>query len=121
MRRSSEAGSIAQDIWDAALKTNLFLSTVSLLPVPGIDGGPILKWSLVDQGATPQEANEMVRRVNGPLALLLGAGALLASLQKRRLLALLLGALAGSALGVFLGLIRESEIFQSRSRRNDPI
>ena len=120
MRKSSEAGSIAQDIWDAAHKTNLFLSTVSLLPVPGIDGGPILKWSLVDQGATPREADETVRRVNGPLALLLGAGALLASLRKRRLLAVLLGALAGTALGVFLGLIRESEIFQSSSRRNDP-
>jgi hypothetical protein len=119
-KRASKPGSSSQEIWDIFLKTNIFLSCVSLLPIPGIDGGPILKWSLVEHGASPEEADQIVRQVNGPLAILLGMGAGLAALRKKRLLALLLGTLATSALGIFLGLIKESEIFQSKSKRNDP-
>jgi len=113
MRRASSPGSVAHELWDAALGMNLFLATVSLLPIPGIDGGPILKWTLVEYGRNVQQADQIVRRLNGPLAVLLGFGGLLAYLRKKSLIAGLLGLLSGTALGVFLGWIQESEILQS--------
>jgi hypothetical protein len=36
----------------------------SLAPLPVIDGGAILKWTLVERGRTPPEADEVVRRVD---------------------------------------------------------
>jgi MYXO-CTERM domain-containing protein len=88
----------------------LFLSTVSLLPIPGIDGGPILKWSLVERGHSVEEAEEAVRSVNGLLAL---AAALLAGLAFRRrktLIGVILGMFSLSSLGIFLGWIQEEKI-----------
>ena len=63
---------IARETAQVALQTNVFLSAVSLLPIPGIDGGPILKWSLVERGYEIEEADQVVQRVNGPLSLALG-------------------------------------------------
>ncbi len=119
LRKDSEAGSMARELWDAAVGMNIFLATVSLLPIPGIDGGPMLKWTLVERGHQPDTADEIVRQVNGPLALLLGLGALIAFLRKKRFLASLLGMLSASALGVFLGWIRESKVLQLSNGRRE--
>ena len=62
---------IAYDLAETALATNIFLPTVGLLPIPFIDGGPVLKWSLVARGRTVPEADQAVRRVNVVLGLLL--------------------------------------------------
>jgi Zn-dependent protease len=115
LRKGCQPGSMAHEIWDAAVGMNVFLATVSLLPIPGIDGGPILKWSLVDQGKTPEQADQVVQNINGPLAVLLGLGSIFAYLRRKRFWALLLGMLSSLALGVFLGWIQESEILQSTS------
>ena len=104
--KESIAGMAARTAYD----TNLFLSTVSLLPVPGIDGGPILKWSLVERGKTPQEADEVIRKVNGPLALLLGLFSSGAFLKKKTLLGLFSLMLGGISLSVFMGWLKEEEI-----------
>jgi hypothetical protein len=37
---------------------------MSLAPLPPVDGGTILKWTLVERGKTEREADEMVRRVD---------------------------------------------------------
>jgi hypothetical protein len=51
----------------------------SLVPLPIVDGGTILKWTLVERGATPQEADRTIRRVNGALGVAAtGAGLALA-------------------------------------------
>ncbi len=60
--------SLARELLDIALASNLFLLLVGMLPIPGIDGGPILKWSLVSRGRTPREADRVVRQVDGVLA-----------------------------------------------------
>ena len=109
---------MARELWDTAVGVNLFLATASLLPIPGIDGGPILKWSLVEQGYSIRESDEVVRQANGALAALLGLGSALAYLKRKRFLAILLGALAGTALGIFLGFIKESEMLQSPNIRS---
>jgi hypothetical protein len=48
-----------------------FVLAGSLAPLPVVDGGTILKWTLVEQGRTPTEADEIVRRAS----LSLGAAA----------------------------------------------
>ncbi|MGD8456412.1 MAG: metalloprotease [Anaerolineales bacterium] len=72
----------ARDVAEAAVGMNTFLATVSLLPIPGIDGGPILKWSLVERGSTPAQADDVVRKVN--LATSVGLGVLSAAAFKKR-------------------------------------
>lgn len=107
LRRRAWAGSALGEVADAAAKMNGFIAGVGLLPIPGIDGGPILKWSLVELGHTPGEADGVVRKVNGALgAGLAGAGAL-ALKRKRWLEGGLLVMLAATALSIASGLLKE--------------
>ncbi len=109
-RRLTKKDSIAGITARTAFDTNLFLSTISLLPIPGIDGGPILKWSLVERGRTPWEADEVVRRVNGPLALLLGLFSSGAFWKKKILPGFFSLMLGGICLSIFAGWLKEEDI-----------
>lgn len=94
---------------DFALGTDCVLSTFSLLPIPGIDGGPLLKWSLVDRGHSPEKADEVVKGVNR----LVGSGLAVASgvmLKKRRKwLAAALAAFAATSLAIGFGFLKEQK------------
>ena len=74
---------------------------------PGIDGGPILKWGLVEAGKTPAQADQFIRKTDGVLGLTL-AFASVAAFKKRRgwlgALCALLAILASSIAG---GLLKE--------------
>lgn len=105
-RKDSVLGSTAK----AFYHTNLFLSLVSLLPIPGIDGGPILKWSLVENGRSIQEADQVVRQVNGPLALGLGLYSSWSFFRRKPLLGFLSLMLGGTSLAVFAGWLREEDV-----------
>lgn len=109
VKQSVQEGTLNHYAANFALWTNSFISLVSLLPIPGIDGGPILKWSLVETGHTPAEADELVRKVN----LALGSGLAIASgvaLKKRRKwLALTVTAFAATSLAIGLGLLKEQK------------
>jgi Zn-dependent protease len=107
LRRRTRPGSTGREVADLAVSTNLFLGTVSLLPIAGIDGGPILKWSLVSRGQSIEQADQMVRKVNGPLAAGLGAASLLAARKRHFVFSALLGVLAQAALAIATGLLKE--------------
>lgn len=109
-RRLTKKDSIAGMTARTALDTNLFLSTISLLPIPGIDGGPILKWSLVEGGKTTQEADEVVRKVNGPLALIMGLFSSGAFMKKKILPGLFSLMLGGMCLSIFMGWLKEEDV-----------
>lgn len=109
-RMLTRRDSIARETTRIALQTNVFLTTVSLLPIPGIDGGPILKWSLVDQGYEIEEADQVVQKVNGPLAGLLGLFSGWAFLNKRNLIGIFSAMLALISFGIFSGWLKEEEI-----------
>lgn len=88
---------------------NLILLAAGLSPIPGLDGGPILKWSLVEGGATVEEADRTVRRVNWGYAAA-AAGASAAAFRKRkRLVGVLAGCMAGIGLAIATGLLKETE------------
>ena len=80
------------------------------LPIPGIDGGPLLKWSLVERGKSIKEADETVRKVNGPLALCLGLFSSRAFAKKNILLGFFSMMLGVISLAVFSGWLKEDDI-----------
>lgn len=106
-RRLTKKGTVAGDVANAAVGMNAFLTSVSLLPIPGIDGGPILKWSLVDRGATPEEADETVRRVNRVVGGGLGVAAGIALRRRRWFLGSILAMFSALSLIIGFGLLRE--------------
>jgi Zn-dependent protease len=90
----SPTGSPAREVADTAVGMNTFIASASLLPVPVFDGGPILKWSLIERGFTPEKAavvSTQAQKIIG--AGLLGSAAL--AFHKRRwLLAAILALLS---------------------------
>ncbi len=102
--------SIAGETIKTAYQTNLFLSSFSLLPIPGIDGGPTLKWSLVARGKTIDEADRVVQKVNGPLAVLLGLSSSWAFLTRKILPGFFSLMLGLTSLSIFAGWLKEEDV-----------
>ena len=50
---------------------HIMLLVMSLIPVPMVDGGSILKWTLVIRGRTERAADELVRKVDWVLGVIL--------------------------------------------------
>jgi Zn-dependent protease len=107
LRRASHPGSALRDLANAAAGMNLFLCTASLLPIPGIDGGPILKWSLVEKGRPVAEADETVKKVDRMVGAGLGVAAGLAVKCRRKILGAILALFSILALAVGFGLVKE--------------
>jgi hypothetical protein len=110
LRSFTKPRSIARETANTALQTNLFLSFISLLPIPGIDGGPILKWGLVEKGYEINEADEIVRKTNGPLAVLLGLFSSWAFGRKKILAGMFSGMLGLISLSIFAGWLKEEDV-----------
>ncbi|MEJ5223866.1 MAG: hypothetical protein WHV44_05365, partial [Anaerolineales bacterium] len=108
-RHFSRPGSGAREVADAALAANTFIAAAGLTPIPMLDGGPIVKWSLVERGKTPKEADAILRKVNLVSGAGLAAGASAALHSRRRGLGLILALLALSSFLFGLGLIKEQE------------
>ena len=73
----ASGNAIARELaaWSAGGHGLLLL--LSLLPVPIVDGGTLLKWTLVARGKTAKEADEMIRRVDWVMGIaggLIGVG-----------------------------------------------
>jgi Zn-dependent protease len=109
-RTLTKSDTIAGETASTTVQTNFFLSWISLLPIPGIDGGPILKWSLVQRGKKVEEADQVVKQINGPLALTLGLISSWAFLTRRILLGLFSLMMGGVSLSIFTGWLKEEEV-----------
>jgi hypothetical protein len=83
-----------------------FILIGSLLPLPVVDGGALLKWTLVENGKTETEADGLVRRVNrvmGASAVVIGLGLLALQMWIVGLIILGVGGVAfAAAAGVIL-------------------
>jgi Zn-dependent protease len=108
-RRLTRQGTFTHYVADFAFGTNAVLSTVSLLPIPGIDGGPLLKWSLVETGRSPEQADETIKMVNRYLGTGLVAASGLAVKKRKKWLAVAAAAFASTALAVGFGLLKEQK------------
>lgn len=92
---------------NAALKMNAFLILGGMLPIPGIDGGAVLKWVLVEKGKTPSQADHVIRQVDVIASAGLATGAVVAFKKRKRLLGGIFATFAGIAVAVGTGLLRE--------------
>lgn len=100
-------GGILREVSHALTWTNKLLLGVGLLPLPGIDGGPLLKWSLVERGHSVEQADRVIRQVDGVLSGVLGLGSGLSFRRDKRAQGALLALLAALSLGIATGLIEE--------------
>ncbi|MGD2059187.1 MAG: hypothetical protein PVI04_10700 [Anaerolineales bacterium] len=91
-----------------AFDTNLFLSTASLAPLPPLDGGPLLKWSLVHSGKPVDEAERIVKKANSASAILFSILAIFSYFRDKKLIAALLGLLGLSSLAIASGWLEEA-------------
>jgi Zn-dependent protease len=108
-RKFTPTQSVACEVVNATLGMNTFLIFAGLLPIPGIDGGAILKWALIEQGQTPPQADETIQKVDLVTAASLGAGALAAFKKRRHFLGAIFTLFAGIALATGIGLLKEKE------------
>lgn len=108
-QRATREGSALRDVANAAVGMNTFLCTGSLLPIPGIDGGPILKWSLIERGHASEEADEMVKGVDRVMGAGLGIAAGVAFKKRHWLLGAILALFTVMALAIGFGYIKEQE------------
>jgi hypothetical protein len=101
-KKTSTQMSLSRDLADASLAGHSFILLGSVVPLPMVDGGIILKWKLVETGKTPEQADQIVKNTSLRMgAACLGIGAMVGLLTKRKLVAGLLaaGGLAAIAAG----------------------
>jgi hypothetical protein len=97
--RISPVGSISRDLADLSLFGHGYILLASIVPLPMVDGGIILKWKLVEAGQTPAQADKTVHRTSmGMGAALIGLGAFVGLIRKRKWIG---GILAASGAAAF--------------------
>ncbi|MCB0199080.1 MAG: hypothetical protein KDI03_03330 [Anaerolineae bacterium] len=106
-RQITPRDSVLHDLlgWSAAANAMIFVG--SLMPLPFVDGGSILKWTLVERGLTVEEAERVVLQTDlglGAAAAVAGVGLVATG---RRLAGV--GAIAAAG---FLAAVRLSKIKQ---------
>ncbi len=101
-RSLSPRKSISRELAEISLFGHSFILLGSVVPLPMVDGGIILKWRLVQAGRSVEQADRVVQRASWGLgAALLAVGVVLGFIQKRKLVGgvLAAGGLAGIAAG----------------------
>ncbi len=64
VRALAAPGSLLRELADWACLGHGFILVGSLMPLPMVDGGTLLKWTWVERGRTPAEADLLVRRTS---------------------------------------------------------
>lgn len=98
----SPHGSLSRELSEISLVGHSFILSGSVVPMPMVDGGIMLKWQLVRSGKSVEQADRMVHQASSRLgALVLLLGCALGLMNKRRWVGGLLAAcgLAGIAAG----------------------
>lgn len=102
----ASSGSMAWELAAWSIIGHGFILIGCILPLPIVDGGTILKWTMVQRGKTEAEADDVLRRASwliGILAGAIGVGLLVAQMWIAGLV--LVGA-GGLAVGMAVGKIR---------------
>lgn len=106
-RSLSPKGSLSRDLADVSLAGHSFITVASMAPLPMVDGGTIMKWKMVEAGKSRQQADHDVRNASLYLgAFLLGLGALLGLLSKRRWMGRFLAACGAASTAAGFGWLK---------------
>jgi hypothetical protein len=101
-RSLSPRKSISRELAETSLVGHGFILLGSIVPLPMVDGGIILKWKLVEAGQTPGQADQTVHKISlGLGTVVLSLGAVIGAIGKRKLIGGLLA--AGGAAAVAAG------------------
>jgi hypothetical protein len=84
LRRLTPANSAMRDLLNLIALANGLTSLGSFYPLPIVDGGTLLKWSLVEGGTPPPEADKVVQKTNLVLGIASLIGIMLAGKQLSR-------------------------------------
>jgi hypothetical protein len=95
LRRLTRRGSAAREVLDVAVGMNTVIVGAGFCPSPALDGGPLLKWGLVEAGLAPPQADAWVRKANLAAGLGLLLGTVFFARRKKWLLSAILGLLGG--------------------------
>jgi hypothetical protein len=99
-------GSVAREVVEWSCIGHGLILGGSLAPLPIVDGGSILKWTLVEQGKTPEEADAVVKQANMGLGVAATTASVGLAAKRRWLPALGLLAVGAAALAAALGKLR---------------
>jgi hypothetical protein len=105
-RRVTPPRSVARVVADAACLGHGYVLGGSLLPLPIVDGGTILKWTLVERGLAPARADAALRQANLALGTAATTAGAAFALNRRWLPALGLLAAGVTALAAAAGKLR---------------
>ncbi|MCB0197591.1 MAG: hypothetical protein KDJ65_36945 [Anaerolineae bacterium] len=64
LRSLTRPNTIMREFFDAQCWVHGILAFGSLMPIPFVDGGSLFKWSMVELGQTPEQADESVKEAN---------------------------------------------------------
>jgi hypothetical protein len=98
--------SLAREVADWSSVGHGLILTGSLAPLPIVDGGSLLKWTLVERGRTPAEADQIVKRAGIAAGLVTSSAGVLLATRRRWLPSAGLLAAGLVAIGVALGKTR---------------
>lgn len=107
LRPLTTVGSIGREFLNISALMHALIGLGSLMPLPFVDGGSMLKWTMVKRGRTPDAADAMVEETNltvGLFALIVAMGLTALRYWKAGLIALFHGLLF---IGVGLGRIKQ--------------
>jgi hypothetical protein len=102
----SPGGSILREwmAWSAGGHGLLFI--MSLAPLPPVDGGTILKWTLVQRGRTESEADKLVRQMDWGLGIIIVITGIVLIFMRIWIIGLILLGVGGIIFGIAAGKIR---------------
>ena len=107
--RLTRSGSLMNYLAGFALGINSIISCASLLPIPGLDGGAILRWSLVEKGRTRTQADQVIQKVNRLTGSGLAAASGIAFMHRNKGLGLGLALFAAISLAIGFYILKEHE------------
>lgn len=82
-RRFSKPGSSSRELAGISCASHGMLFAGSLMPVAIVDGGTLLKWTLIDKGWTAEEADKQVQRAGIGTGIIVVGVAMLGILLRR--------------------------------------
>ncbi len=106
LRQLTPHGSVAREVAGWSCIAHGMILGGSLAPLPIVDGGSILKWTFVEQGKTPEEADATIRQVNLGLGVAATTAGIGLAAKRRWLPALGLLAIGAAAIAAALGKLR---------------